>query len=116
MKFYFEIPDKDFGEEFGINFVERVQREAIKQVANDLVNGETGFNYYSAVSKKVDEILKNNQNDIVNMVIERVSDKIMQKKTILNITPKASEIAELDKSNEKYFLDLIDKAIAKRFK
>ena len=49
------------------------------------------------------------------MVVERVSDKIAKKRAIVELTPKASEIAAVDKDNVAYFEEMIDRAIARRF-
>ena len=42
--------------------------------------------------------------------------KFFEKKTIVDEMPKKSEVAHINKEWESYFIELIDKAIAKRFK
>lgn len=49
------------------------------------------------------------------MVVERVADKIAKKKSIVALTPKASELAAADKDNVAYFEQMIDRAIARKF-
>lgn len=71
---------------------------------------------YSAVRNDAKEIVKAHSNDIVNKVVNKVSDEILKKKSIVNEMPKKSEIANINKEWQDYFLELIDKAIAKRFK
>lgn len=71
---------------------------------------------YHSIADEVKEIVKINSNDIVNKVVDKVSNEIMKKKSIVNEMPKKSEIANINKEWQEYFLDLIDKAIAKRFK
>jgi len=116
MKFYFDIPDDDFGDDYGIDFKERIKSGVIEQVADYFFNNEASDFCASAVHKQVEDIIKNKQKEIIGLVTDKVSEKIAQKKAVLEITPKASEFASMDKANEEYFSKLIDKAIAKKFK
>jgi hypothetical protein len=71
---------------------------------------------YDTVRNDAKEIVKAHSNDIVDKVVNKVSDEIMKKKSIVNEMPKKSEIANISKEWQDYFIELIDKAIAKRFK
>lgn len=71
---------------------------------------------YTAVSNDAREIVKAHFNDIIDKVVNKVSDEIMRKRSIVNEMPKKSEIANISKEWQDYFIELIDKAIAKRFK
>ena len=71
---------------------------------------------YESVKNDVKEFVKANSSDIVDKVVNKVSDEIIKKKSIVDEMPKKSEIASISKEWEDYFLTLIDKAIAKRFK
>ena len=71
---------------------------------------------YESIRNDAKEIVKNHSNDIVNKVVDKVSDEIMKKKSIVDEMPKKSEVANISKEWENYFIELIDKAIAKRFK
>ena len=71
---------------------------------------------YDALKTDVKEIIKAYSNDIVDKVVDKVSDEIIKKKSIVNEMPKKSEVANISKEWENYFIELIDKAIAKRFK
>ena len=62
------------------------------------------------------EIVKVHSNEIVDRVVDEVSDEIIRKKSIVNEMPKKSEVANINKEWQDYFMELIDKAIAKRFK
>ena len=84
----------------------------IYQMYDNYVNDKT----YYAIRDDVKEIVKTHSNDIVDKVVNKVSDEIMKKKSIVNEMPKKSEIANISKEWEDYFIGLIDKAIAKRFK
>lgn len=60
-------------------------------------------------------MLQSKQDEIIEAVIERVTEKIAAKKAVVAMTPKVSEIAAMDKDNVAYFEQMIDKAIARRF-
>ena len=71
---------------------------------------------YESIRTDAKEIVKIHSNDIVEQVINKVSEEILRKKSIVNEMPKKSEVANISKEWENYFIELIDKAIAKRFK
>ena len=71
---------------------------------------------YSTIIADAKEIVKTNSKEIIDEVIARVSNEILKKKAIVNEMPKKSEITNINKEWENYFVELIDKAIAKRFK
>lgn len=111
MRFYFDIDEAEFAEEYGKSFQESVHDGVVRVLAE-----ETYYNFKTNIlSEKVEEILQSRQQEIVNEVIERVAEKITRKKAIAAMTPKASELAAADKDNIAYFEQMIDKAIAKKF-
>ena len=71
---------------------------------------------YSTIKDDAKEIVKTHSKEIIDEVVVRVSNEILKKKAIVNEMPKKSEITNVNKEWEKYFVELIDKAIAKRFK
>lgn len=71
---------------------------------------------YTTIKDDAKEIVKAHSNDIVDKVVDKVSNEILRKKSIVNEMPKKSEIANISKEWQDYFIELIDKAIAKRFK
>lgn len=89
---------------------------AVSAMVEELYNTEISDVWRASISKQIEEIIKNKQNEICEKVIERLSDKIAKKKIIVEQTPKARELSAINKDNEDYFIELIDKAIAKRFK
>ena len=96
-------------------------KEIIADIAIDKFIGEMYNNYmydrvYESIRNDAKEIVKIHSNDIVDRVVDKVSDEIMRKKSIVNEMPKKSEVTNISKEWEKYFMELIDKAIAKRFK
>lgn len=116
MRFYFDIDEEEFDTEYGVGFHQAILSGAVDALALQIYNEETNADrWHSEVRKSIESILKSKQNEICEMVVERVSEKIAKKKAIAAITPKASELAAADKENIAYFEQMIDKAIAKRF-
>ena len=116
MRFYFDIDESEFDDECSIDFKQTVINRAIESVAEWIYNSEANIEHYgSVVRDQVNDLIKSRQQDIVDSVVEKVSDKIAKKKEIVAITPKASELTAADKENIAYFEQMIDKAIARRF-
>lgn len=116
MKFCFEILDEDFeylecGEDFKQLVISAASDELVQRILEEIC-----FDSKSIAN----QIIKDNKKKIVDCIIEKVEEKVSEsisrKKEILEITPKVSELAKINKENEEYFIGLIDKAIAKRFK
>lgn len=84
----------------------------IDKMYNDYMNDKA----YESIKNDAKEIVKTHSNDIIDRVINKVSDEIIRKKSIVDEMPKKSEVANISKEWENYFIELIDKAIAKRFK
>lgn len=117
MRFYFDIDDAEFNDELGLNFIDTVKTRVCESIADEVWNTVSNIDsWYSDINKQINELLKSKQDDIIEAVIERVAEKIAKKKALVEFTPKASEIAAIDKDNISYFEEMIDKAIAKRFK
>jgi len=115
VKFYFEIDDGVFEDEFGVNFKDAVKAASIESVAETVFSNAMGDSYYTECSAMVKKIIKDYTPTIIERVVERVADNISRKKAIVEMTPKASELAAADKDNVAYFESMIDKAIARRF-
>lgn len=84
----------------------------IDKMYDDYMNDKV----YSTIKDDAKEIVKSHSNEIIDKVIDRVSNEIIKKKAIADEMPKKSEITNINKEWENYFVELIDKAIAKRFK
>lgn len=124
MKIEIEIPDL---EEIYCSYYEDDEitgkdlKKIIADIAIDKFIDKLYDNYmdgtvYDEIRKDTKDIIKTHSNEIVDRVVKIVSDEIIKKKSIVNEMPKKSEIANINKEWEKYFIELIDKAIAKRFK
>ena len=101
----------------GRSFKDVVLSEVIRQIVLGMYGDEMNpERFRSSMRTEIDSIMKNRQKEIIDTVIGHVEKNIIAKKRIREAMPKASELAALNKENEEYFLTLIDRAIAKRFK
>lgn len=124
MQIVIEIPDLEEiycssyeeDEITGKDLKEIIVDKAIKQFVYEIYHDYMSDNAYHSIRNDVKEIINNNSKEIVDKVIDKVSNEIMRKKSIVNEMPKKSEVANISKEWENYFVELIDKAIAKRFK
>ena len=89
---------------------------AIEKFIDKMYDDYMNDRVYETVRNDAKEIVKNHSNEIIDKVVKNVSDEIIRKKSIINEMPKKSEIANISKEWQDYFIELIDKAIAKRFK
>ena len=89
---------------------------AIEKFIDKMYDDYMNDKVYDTVRNDAKEIVKAHSKNIVDRVVNKVSDEIIKKKTIVNEMPKKSEVASINKEWEDYFVKLIDKAIAKRFK
>ena len=124
MKIEIEIPDLEeiyyshYEEEeiTGKDLKEIIANIAIEKFIGRMYDDYMDDKVYISIKDEVKEIVRTHSNDIVDKVIEKVSNEIIKKKTIVNEMPKKSEMTNISKEWENYFIELIDKAIAKRFK
>lgn len=124
MKIEIEIPDLEevycsYYEDDSItgkDLKETIADIAIEKFIDKMYDDYMNDRVYDAIRNDVKEIVKANSNDIVDRVVDKVSCEIMKKKSIVNEMPKKSEIANINKEWQDYFIELIDKAIVKRFK
>ena len=123
MKVEIEIPDLEeiyysCGEEdiTPKDFKKAIVEVAIEKFIDKMYDNYVNDKVYSTIKNDAKEIVKNHSKEIIDKVIARVSDEILKKKAIVNEVPKKSEITNINKEWENYFVELIDKAIAKRFK
>lgn len=89
---------------------------AIEKFIDKMYDDYMDDKVYQSIKDDAKEIVKTNSNEIIDRVVDRVSNEIIKKKSIVNEMPKKSEVANISKEWQDYFMELIDKAIAKRFK
>ena len=124
MKIEIEIPDLEQiyysnydGEELtGKDLKERLADIAIDRFIDKLYDNYMNDKVYDSIKNNVREVVKSRSDEIVSKVVYGVTNEILKKKSIVNEMPKKSEIANISKEWQDYFIELIDKAIAKRFK
>lgn len=115
MKFYFEIDDETFLDEYGIDFQASVKDRAALSVADELIKSMIPDRYVECC-EMVHDIIKDHTPEIIDRVTEQVAGAVAKKKAIVELTPKAREMAAADKDNIAYFEEMVDKAIAKKFR
>lgn len=122
MKVEIEIPDLEeiyYAEEEHVkakDFKEVIVEVAINRFIEEMYNDYMNDRVYSTIKDDAKEIVKTHSKEIIDDVINKVSNEIIRKKAIVNEMPKKSDITNINKEWENYFVELIDKAIAKRFK
>lgn len=124
MKVEIEIPDleevfcSEYEEESikAKDFKHAIINIAIEKLIDQIYDEYMDDKIYFSIKDTANELLKEHSKEIIDTVIDKVSNEIMRKKAIVEQMPKKSEVANIDKEWEKYFIELIDKAIAKRFK
>lgn len=123
MKVEIEIPDLEeiyySCDEEGVtpkDLKEAIVEVAIEKFIDKMYDNYVNDYVYSTIKDDAKEIVKNHSREIIDEVIAIVSNEILKKKAIVNEMPKKSEITNINKEWENYFVELIDKAIAKRFK
>ena len=123
MKVEIEIPDLEdiycaYEEEYirTKDFKKIIVEVAIQKFIDKMYDDYMNDKVYSTIKDDAKEIVKTHSKEIIDGVINRVSNEIIKKKAIADEMPKKSEITNINKEWENYFVELIDKAIAKRFK
>ena len=124
MKVEIEIPDLeviycsyyDNEEMTGKDLKKIIADIAIEKFIDKMYDDYMEDKVYQSIKDDAKEIVKTNSNEIVDRVVDMVAGEIIKKKAIVNEMPKKSEVANISKEWQDYFMELIDKAIAKRFK
>lgn len=113
------LPNSSYDDECEINgkdMKKALAEIAIEKLAQNIYNNYIDDKGCVAIRDSVYSIMKEHSKEIVDTVIDRVTQEILQRKAIKNEMPKKSELIEINKDWENYFTELIDKAIAKRFR
>ncbi len=118
MKFSFEIDIEDIYDGYANDndFKRAVFDGAVEAVVGMFYSDHASVeNVRSDASKAVTKLISEHSVEIIAAVVDKVSEKIAQKRALVELTPKAREIAAINKENRDYFMQLVDEAIAKRF-
>lgn len=122
MKVEIEIPDLeevycgDYEDVSGKDLKKTIVDIALDKYIEQLYHSSMSEMGYSTITKEIKEVVKEHTDEIVNSVIARITQEILRKKAIVAEMPRKSEVANINKEWEDYFIELIDKAIAKRFR
>ena len=112
MRLYFDIDDNWYEGYDSYDFKQDVRNGIIKSIVNRLLTEGK----YSLTEEEARQIVKENKAEIIDKVVQKVSDVIIKKQEIKSLTPSFSELKNADAQVVKYFEEMVDKAIAKRFK
>ena len=115
MRFYFDIDEDELNDEYRPSFIELIKDRCADGLREEVWNSITSDGTYDYLISDMKALIKANQREIIDAVIDKVAEKIAMKKQLLEITPKASQLAAADKENLAYFEEMVDKAIARRF-
>ena len=112
MRLYFDIDDNWYEGYDSYDFKQDVKNGIIKSIVNRLLTEGK----YSLTEEEARQIVKENKAEIIDKVVQKVSDTIIKRQEIKSLTPSFSELKNADAQVVKYFEEMVDKAIAKRFK
>ena len=112
MRLYFDIDDSWYDEYGSYSFQQDVRKGIVKSITNNLLTEGK----YSLTEEEARQIVKENKAEIIDKVVQNVSAAIIKKQEIKSLAPSFSELKNADAQVVKYFEEMVDKAIAKRFK
>ena len=112
MRLYFDIDDNWYEGYDSYDFKQDVRNGIVKSITKNLLTEGK----YSLTEEEARQIIKENKAEIIDKVVQNVSDAIIKKQEIKSLAPSFSELKNADAQVVKYFEEMVDKAIAKRFK
>ena len=112
MRLYFDIDDNWYEGYDSYDFKQDVRNGIVKSITKNLLTEGK----YSLTEEEARQIVKENKAEIIDKVVQNVSAAIIKKQEIKSLTPSFSELKNADAQVVKYFEEMVDKAIAKRFK
>lgn len=112
MRLYFDIDDNWYEGYNSYDFKQDVRNGIVKSITKNLLTEGK----YSLTEEEARQIVKENKAEIIDKVVQKVSDTIIKKQEIKSLAPSFSELKNADAQVVKYFEEMVDKAIAKRFK
>lgn len=112
MRLYFDIDDNWYEGYDSYDFKQDVRNGIVKSITKNLLTEGK----YSLTEEEARQIVKENKAEIIDKVVQNVSTAILKKQEIKSLAPSFSELKNADAQVVKYFEEMVDKAIAKRFK
>ena len=97
---------------------EEIQRRFVAEAIDHFVDTlyDHSYDYSHAINDAIKGMINEHKQEIIETIIDRVADTILKNKAIVEQMPKKSEINAINKEWDKYFIERIDSAIARRFK
>ena len=112
MRLYFDIDNSWYDEYGAYNFQQDIRDGIIKAITDNLLTEGK----YNLTEEEARQIVKENKAEIIDKVVQNVTATILKKQEIKSLAPSLSELKNADAQVVKYFEEMVDKAIAKRFK
>lgn len=112
MRLYFDINDSWYDEYGSYSFQHDIRDGIVKSITRNLL----AEGKYSLTEEEARQIVKENKAEIIDKVVQNVSAAILKKQEVKSLAPSFSELKNADAQVVKYFEEMVDKAIAKRFK
>jgi ribosome maturation protein Sdo1 len=112
MRLYFDIDDSWYEGYDSYDFKRDIRDGIVKSITKNLLTEGK----YSLTEEEARQIVKENKSEIIDKVVQNVSAAILKKQEIKSLAPSFSELKNADAQVVKYFEEMVDKAIAKRFK
>lgn len=112
MRLYFDIDDNWYEGYDSYDFKQDVRDGIVKSITDNLLTEGK----YSLTEEEARQIVKENKAEIIDRVVQNVSAAILKKQEIKSLAPSFSELKNADAQVIKHFEEMVDKAIAKRFK
>ena len=112
MRLYFDIDDTWYEGYDSYDFKQDVRNGIIKSIVDRLLTEGK----YNLTEDEARQIVKESKAEIIDKVVQNVTTTILKKQEIKSLAPSLSELKNVDAQVVKYFEEMVDKAIAKRFK
>ena len=112
MRLYFDIDDTWYEGYDSYDFKQDVRNGIIKSIVDRLLTEGK----YNLTEDEARQIVKEHKTEIIDKVVQNVTTTILKKQEIKSLAPSLSELKNADAQVVKYFEEMVDKAIAKRFK
>lgn len=112
MRLSFDIDDNWYEGYNSYDFKKDIRDGIVKSITKNLLTEGK----YSLTEEEARQIVKENKTEIIDKVVKNVSAAILKKQEIKSLAPSFSELKNADAQVLKYFEEMVDKAIAKRFK
>lgn len=112
MRLYFDIDDNWYEGYDSYDFKQDVRNGIVESIIKNLLTEGK----YGLTEEEARQIVKENRAEIIDKVVQNVTTAILKKQEIKSLAPSLSELKNADAQVVKYFEEMVDKAIVKRFK